>query len=228
MKQPLFPSKLLIAILIIFTVGQISYPQNTITLGFKTGIVYNENIISGESIASYSNGYNKPGFEIGMTTGFFRSRYFMLLAGAGFLQRGMNYNKGEFVYAINSGKTTVNYLSFVFLPAYRFENKFINLNIYAGSRIELRLNYDDGGLRYLYYRLNTANIGLTTGIGFEKEITKGVNITADFRYSRDFTGFESDATNVGYGLNNFINSSFDFLLGLNFNIGGNKKLETIK
>lgn len=221
MVKTLLSSGIQIFILILLFSLQNSFSQSTFTFGVKGGVIYSQYIITGVGYAGHGTGF-RTGPAIGVTAKLISSKHFMFMSEIYYLQRGMSYAKNEYPFAGNSGKTSVHFLSFNFLPAYRIESKFIFPYIFAGLRIEQALNYDNGGLPYFYSLTEKTNIGLAAGIGFEKAISNSTNITAEFRYDRDFIGFKSDAANIGGALNKYINSSFDFLIGLNFNLGKNK------
>lgn len=206
-------------ILIISVFPGISYCQNNLTIGVKGGLVQNQYIVSG---ALEKNSGFRSGVALGITAEFLKSKHLMLMTDLLYLRRGMSYRAGDYFDAYNSGETYVSYLSLNVLPAYRFKNNFLSPYLFAGPRFDVVLNHYDANYPGFYYNLNSFSFGLSSGIGLEKEISKGIYIHADFRYSRDFTYFKRIVT-VGYGLANFTNSSFDFLLGVNFNILNSKK-----
>src|ERR1700674_1133863 len=109
MIKKLFPYKLCIVIPIILFTTQMSYSQKSVTIGLKTGTIFNQNIIAGESIANYSNGFNKTGFVFGVSSGLDISKYFSVLADADYLSRGMNYN--QYKSSANTSNPMARYLS---------------------------------------------------------------------------------------------------------------------
>jgi opacity protein-like surface antigen len=206
-------------LLLLCNFQNIPFCQSTLTIGVKGGLIQNQYIVSD---ALEKNSGFKSGFALGITAELLKSKHFMLISDLLYLKRGMSFKSGDYFDAHNSGETSVSCLSLSVLPAFRLKTIFLSPYLFAGPRIEFVLNHNDANYPDFYYNLNNFNFGFSSGVGFEKEISGGVYIHADFRYSRDFTYFKRIVT-VGYGLANFTNSSFDFLLGVNFNIRNSRK-----
>ena len=206
-------------LLLLCNFQNIPFCQSNLTIGVKGGLIQNQYIVS--DALEKKSGF-RSGFAFGITAEFLKSKHFMLISDLLYLKRGMSFKSGDYFDAYNSGETSVSYLSLNVLPAFRLKNIFLSPYLFAGPRIEFVLNHYDANYPGFYYNLNSFNFGFSSGVGLEKEISRGAYIHADFRYSRDFTYFKRIVT-VGYGLANFTNSSFDFLLGVNFNIRSSKK-----
>jgi opacity protein-like surface antigen len=192
-------SQIFIAFLIlVFFTGTV-LSQNVYSLGFKAGLV-NNHFRYGSGRFSNVTEYKK-GAAIGITAELFKSRNFMLMPEVSFLQRGSTDFPGD--YRNLHGETSTFFVSFAVFPAYRFETKSVSPFIYAGPRLEAKTSYDIG---------NNFNWGLSAGIGAEIKTSSSVAFTAEFRYSSDATSFRKP-TGLSGTLENFYNSSLDFLVG---------------
>ena len=197
-------------VLFLFLPLQNSYSQISYFIGIKGGTVFSQYIISDEYSGDGTNSRILP--AIGFTSQLFKSEYFMLMPEFYFLQRGM----GGYGY-ISDRTSPVTYLSCLLLPAFRIENKLINAFFLAGSRIEFNLNYNKADFLD-FNHINKVNFGFTLGTGLEKEISRKICATAEFRYSRDITPFAQSET-VGGTILHYANSSFDALIGINYKLG---------
>lgn len=220
MKKPLSYLKSIFIILIFISFQQILFSQNNFTIGVKGGIVSSQYITTGQII---KNSDHRAGLSLGISAQLFKTKNFMLMPEAIYLQRGMSFRANEYNNVPLAGGTSVSYLSFAFLPSARFDNKVLSPYFFAGPRLEFALSHNDGDLTSFYNLLNNTNAGFSAGIGLEKEIAKKISITGEFRFSRDFTSFRNSSLAVGGEFSNYTNSSFDFLLGVNFRLEGSIK-----
>ncbi len=225
MVKTLFSSGLRIFIFIILFSSQVSFSQSSFTLGVKGGMNFNENIISGESIANHSTGFNRIGLDLGITSSLHVSKDFMLLADAIYIVRSMNYG---FSWAVPSSQITfADYLSVDILPAVKFHNQFASLYLFIGPRLETLLNYDKtifiGSNANDKPDMNINTFGFVTGIGMEKQVSIRSVISLELRYGRDLTSAGKTPEFVGNDRDYYKNSSFELLVGLSFNLGKDKK-----
>ena len=224
MAKTLLSSGLQIFFFIILFSSLVSFSQSSFTLGVKGGANFNENIISGESMTSYSTGFNKIGFDIGITSSLHISKDFMLIADVIYIARSMNYD-----LSWNTGgvrKSAADYISVDILPAVKFNNQFASLYLFLGPRLETLLNYDKtifiGSSVNDKPDMNTITFGFVAGIGFEKQVSKRSVVSLELRYGRDLTSSGKTPLFVNYDRDYYKNSSFEFLVGLSFNLGKNK------
>jgi opacity protein-like surface antigen len=225
MFKTLLSNGLDIFIFILLFSSQVSFSQSSFTLGVKGGVNFNENIISGESIANHSTGFNRIGFDIGITSSLHISKDFMLIADVIYIARSMNYD-----LSWNTGgvrKSIADFISVDILPAVKFNNKFASLYIFLGPRLETLINYDNSilinGIADFKPDINTNTFGFVGGIGLEKKVTDNSVINCELRYGRDLTYTAKTPPFVSNDDREYYkNSSLEFLIGISFNLGKNK------
>ncbi len=225
MVKTLFSSGLQISILILLFFSHLSFSQSPFTLGVKGGFNFNENIISGESIANHSTGFNRIGLDFGITSSLHVYKDFMLLADAIYIVRSTNY---DLSWAVPSSHIAfADYISVDALPAVKFNNQFASLYLFLGPRLETLLNYDKtifiGSGVDDKPDMNIITFGFVAGIGIEKQVSKHSVLNFELRYGRDLTSSGKTPTFVSNDRDYYKNSSFDFLVGLSFNLGRDKK-----
>lgn len=221
MKNPNFHLKSFFAILIFFSFQHILFSQNTFTVGIKGGMISNRFFSltgnSGNTSTFYSGSMQR--LSVGISSELFKSKRFMLMTELFYLERG-----AQFEGVSNSYYTVTPYaglISFAALPAFRYENKYISPYIFGGPRLEFFMLYRLTVPPGKFYQASSVLFGYSLGAGAEKQISKKIAITFDARYSRDISRSVEGIT-VGYSQYYYRNESFDFLLGVNYTLGGAK------
>ena len=133
----------------------------------------------------------------------------MLMTDGYYLQRAYTYYD-NYVYPEYQevGRVSVSYFSVGIFPALRYPGKSITPFAYIGPRMEFLISHNQDP----YFGYNTV-VGVSAGLGAEKSISKSANITAEFRTS--INSLRSFNNSFFAGDSNY---SFDFLLGINFEI----------